>query len=218
LDDINGSIAIGLPISWPHVHTDFFDSFTLLEKYMSHIIRASSGPIQEMRNTLVERALEMSMTDGVTHLLFLDADMVYPRDTIKKLWDAKKDIVGGLCFKRWPPFHPTLFGGEPSKLELIDPYPENEIIEVTATGTGCLLINLNVFAKIDYPWFEFAQTDEGRPIGEDVNFCYKARDAGIKIHVDTSIRTEHLAIIRVNDNVWKMNKKGIKSGDFKFTM
>jgi GT2 family glycosyltransferase len=158
-----------------------------------------------MRNSIVQRALELDCT----HLIFLDADMVYPPDTITKLLGHDKDIVGALTFKRWPNFEPLLFAGEPYKMILIDPIPDG-LVKVTATGTGCLLIKTSVFEDI-YPWFYFSK-HEGKPVGEDINFCYDAVKAGYSVYVDTAIRTEHLCNTRVNWNLYQLQKDMLSQG------
>ena len=137
--------------------------------------------------------------------------MIFPPDTITRLVAHDIDIVGGLCFKRWPPFHPTLYTGERYNLEFIFPY-EDGLVEVTATGAACLLIKMEVFNYIDFPWFKFDKTPDNRMVGEDIGFCYKAADAGYKIFVDTSIRTLHIVQMAVDDNFYRLelalNKQG----------
>lgn len=195
-------LGIGLPISWPYVPSDFFDSFIMMNKPPTfQIIRAASGPIDEMRNRIVSRALELELT----HLMFLDADMVFPENTILDLLAHDVSICGALCFKRWPPFSPTLFIGEKYEMKLLDPWP-NGLVEVTATGTGCLLINTDVFIDMKPPWFEFTVNKNDDIVGEDIGFCYKAGDLGYKVHVDTTVEIEHLAQMRVNTNLYKTNK------------
>ena len=201
-------LAIGLPISWQFVHSDFFDSFVAMEKPDFDAIRMASGSIEEMRNRIAERALDLECT----HLLFLDADMSYPPDTITKLLANDVDICGALCFKRWPPFIPTLFIGEKYEMKLMDPWPSG-LVEVTATGTGCLMIKTDVFNQIKYPWFEFTKNENGDTVGEDIGFCYKAADVGIKVHVDTTIETEHIAQMRINRNWYELNKQLIKNNN-----
>ena len=163
------------------------------------MIHASSGPIDQMRNLIVRKALEISCT----HVLFLDADMTYPVDTIPRLLESGKEVVGALCFKRWPPFTPTLFCGEPEKLWQLDEYPEG-LVKVTATGTGCLLVDCKVFEEMEYPWFAFDHTQDGGPIGEDVNFCYKAGRLGYPVFVDTRIKTGHLTMMRATEGWWRL--------------
>ena len=199
-------MGIGIPLSWHYVPSDFFDSCLMMNKHNAEVFRAQSGPIHAMRNTITLNALNKDCT----HLIFLDADMVYPCDTITKLLAHDKEIVGALTFKRWPNFEPLCFSGEPYKMTQIDPIPE-ELFEVTATGTGCLMIKIHVFENLDYPWFEFDNYD-GKPVGEDINFCYKAREKGFKVHVDPTVRTEHLSQTRVNWNLYQIQKDMLKQG------
>jgi hypothetical protein len=203
---VNFKLAIGIPLSWPYVPSDFFDSCMLLNKHNAEIIRASSGPIHVMRNSIVMRALEIDCS----HLIFLDADMVYPPDTITRLLAHDLDIVGALTFKRGPNFNPLLFEGEPYKMKMMDSFPDG-LVKVIATGTGCLLIKISVLEKINHPWFEW-DVHDGRPVGEDINFCYKAVEAGYDIYVDTTLRTEHLTQARVNWNLYQLNKKMMEQG------
>jgi GT2 family glycosyltransferase len=166
------------------------------------VFRAQSGPIHVMRNQIVKRALDT----GCTHLIQLDADMCYPSDAITRLLAHDLDIVGGLCFKRWPPFNPTLFVGEKYEMTVMDPWP-NGLVELTATGTACLMVKTEVFAALEPPYFMDAETPDGKPVGEDINFCYRAKDAGFKVWVDTTIETEHLAVMRVDKNLYELNKQ-----------
>lgn len=206
-------LGIGIPLTWPYVASDFFDSFMMMQKpeNRTEVLRAGSGPIHEMRNNLCLRAMDLHCT----HLLFLDADMRYPVDLIPRILQHEKEILGALCFKRWPPFCPTLYEGDEYNLTLMEEYEEG-LIEVTATGTACLLIDLQVLENIPFPWFEFSTGVRGETVGEDIGFCYKARDAGYKIHVDTTIKTEHLTIARVNENLWRLNQEGRKQKAFQF--
>ncbi|HUU53081.1 MAG TPA: hypothetical protein VMW44_00405, partial [Candidatus Bathyarchaeia archaeon] len=210
-------MAIGIPLSWHYVPSDFFDSCLMLHndflcsssatnKRSVEIIRSSFGPIHEMRNTIALRALEKDCT----HLIFLDCDMVYPVNTIEKLLEHDKDIIGALTFKRCPDFNPLCLSGEPYKMTQIDPIPE-ELFKVTATGTGCLMIKTDVFETIDYPWFEF-DTHDGNLVGEDINFCYKAKEKGFEVYIDPTVRTEHLSQTRVNWNLYQMQKSLKKQG------
>ena len=205
-------LGIGIPLSWAYVPSDFFDSCMMLNKHNAEILRAQNGPIHEMRNTIVRRALEIDCT----HLIFLDADMVYPVDTITKLISHDKDIVGALTFKRAPDFDPLVFVGEPYKMVLMDPIPDG-LVKVIATGTGCLMIKTHVFESLDYPWFEFGHND-GKPVGEDINFCYNAGKKGFDIYVDTTVRPEHLSNTRVNWNLYELQKSMIDQGLKGFTI
>ena len=207
----NVKLGIGIPLSWNYVPSDFFDSCLVMNKHNAEIIRASSGPIHQMRNVITTRALELDCT----HLLFLDADMVYPTDTVTKMLDHDKDICAALMFKRWPNFEPLVFVGEPYNMTLLEPIPDG-LVQVTATGTGCIMIKTKVLEDIGYPFFSF-DTHNGKPVGEDINFCYKARQHGYKVWVDTTIRTEHLCNTRVNWNLYELQRDMLKQGLKGFT-
>lgn len=208
-------IALGIPLSWPYVASDFFNSFAVMEKPgICNVIQSTSGPIDEMRNLIARQALERDHT----HLMFLDADMTYPRDTIPRLLDWDKPIVSGLCFKRYPPFNPTLFVGDRYNLTLMDPYPKDTLVRVTATGTACMLIKMEIFEQMPYPWFTFDRSsqNDNKPVGEDIGFCYKAADLGFTTWVDTSLKTRHLSLMGVNEDFWVLNKALMSSNQGRF--
>lgn len=201
-------LGIGIPLSWPYVSSDFLRSLTMLKKPPeTEIIHAVSGPIHEMRNLIVIRAMEL----GCTKLLFIDADHAFTEDLAFRLIGRNVPIVGALCFKKLPPFDPTLLTGEPHKCTTLYEWEEG-LIEVTATGTGCLMVDIEVFEEIDYPWFEWVRLPGGREVGEDVGFCYKAKEKGYKIHVDTTVEAEHLTQMRVNKDMHKLFRALSKDG------
>lgn len=208
----NFKLAIGLPLVSAMVHSQFLDSWVTLQKppfvYCRPMFPTGfSGDIASVRNDIVEQAASR----GCTHLLFMDTDQTYPFDTIEKLLAHDKDIVGAKVHVRYPPFHPTIFKYD----QVVDDYyivPDTEwkkhqLMEVDSTGTGCVMINMKVFEKIPYPWFEFTENKEGKIVGEDIGFCRKARKAGYKIYVDTSINCGHMATLEVNAGTYFVHKQ-----------
>ncbi len=201
-------IALGIPLDFHTIYADAADSIWQLDKPCDMVkVNAGGDGISQMRNRIVKQAYE----HDCTHVLMLDSDMIYPPDTITKLLSHDLDIVGGLTFKRWPPYDPMLRVGEPYKLQLLYPYPEG-LVEVTATGAACLLIKMSVFDQIDVmshdePFFELDFSPEGKPVGEDINFCYKAGYAGIDIYVDTTVETSHLFLMRANRGWFELYQK-----------
>ncbi|MFP5223106.1 MAG: hypothetical protein ACLGSA_12520 [Acidobacteriota bacterium] len=194
-------LGIGFPVVGDSVPTSFFASALCMvpEEYTLFLPRMGCGAfadsITSVRNDLVEQALEA----GCTHLLMADTDQVYPADTIKKMLNHEKDIVGVAVHRRWPPYDMVMLRGQ---LGAYTHVPEAEcysgaLVPVDATGTGCLLFDMRVFLDVPRPWFEFG-TKNGRPVGEDIMFCSKAREAGFEIYVDTSIQVDHLTTLRVD--------------------
>ena len=197
-----GKIAIGFPLVDNTVPVSFFTSFVCMEKPREFVLLMPqfahgpfSGNIADARNSLVEQA----QMEGAKYLFMLDTDQVYPPETLMKLISNKVDVCGVRVHRRWMPFDPIFLRGDIGKYESV---PDEEmysgrLIDVDATGSGCLLFDMTVFNRVEFPWFALDIKD-GKPVGEDIYFCSKARKAGVRICVDTSIEVGHLTMIEVN--------------------
>jgi len=192
----NEHLAIGIPCDFPHIPSSFFYSFVLMDKPDFSFIHADNGPIDTLRNDIVEKALQF----GATSLLMCDVDQVYPSDTITKLMSHRLPVVGGKINRRYPPFDPIMMKLTDEGYQPINDYNRGDLVSVDATGTGCILYDMEVFRKLPYPWFKFQKHPEsGMTIGEDIGFCYELKQAGYNIFVDTSIEIGHLATMVITD-------------------
>ena len=188
----NRKIGIGLPVTWSMVPTPFFLSFLVMEKPESILLFQTNGQLDDLRNGIVRDA----QANACTHLAMMDTDQVYPADTIPKLLRHNLPIVGALVNRRYPPFDALMFRGKINNFTRVEDWEKDELVEVDATGTGCLLIRIDVFDKLKEPWFKFIPNPDstiGGIVGEDFYFCNKAREAGIPIYVDTSVEVAHLS-------------------------
>lgn len=200
-------LGIGIPLTDDKVHSVFLDSYVRMEK-PSYVYLRPQFPgmtIESVRNSIVEQALQ----SGCTHLIMMDTDQIFDPDTITKLLSHDLPVCGAKTHRRYPPFDSLMYRGEHGKYELV---PDEEIeagglVEVSATGTGCIMYKTEVFLKIDAPWFEFSIGKDGNPIGEDIGFCIKLKEAGYKIFVDTSIHIGHVGSLSVDWNTYKLFKK-----------
>jgi len=168
--------------------------------------RANTGSIEEMRNEIVKSA----MASACSHLIMMDADQVYPPETIPRLLSHNLPVVGALVHRRWPPFDPIIYKGEINSYVGIEEWEKDSLIEVDATGTGCILYSMEVFENTQKPWFQSRSNivdSANHPIGEDIGFCSELRKSGYKIFVDTSITIGHLSEIEITDGTWKLYKK-----------
>lgn len=207
---LNFKLGIGIPLIDEKVHTQFFTSFVTMHKpnftlLMPKQFTQFSKDIAEARDNIVKQAID----DGCTHLIMMDTDQIYPEDTIQKLLAHGKDVVGAMVHRRWIPFDPILYRGAPGAYTHVsdeETYAGN-LVEVDATGCGCILYDTSVFFGIKEPWFEMYHLPDGRLVGEDINFCNKLKEAGKKIYVDTSIKVDHMTNFRVNESTYKLLKK-----------
>lgn len=139
------------------------------------------------------------------YILFVDDDMVFPPDTIQKLIEADKDIVGVYSYSRTLPLTPTVAfmeNGEFKPHDLIAHFkrPE-ELFECWAIGFGVALIKMSVFEQLDKPWFSFTAHESGKIlVGEDAFFCDQARKKGISIWCEPRLSIGHLGEHNYNDN------------------
>jgi len=183
------------------VPASFLDSFVTLEKPPFIYMRASSGSIDEMRNELVRDAIQ----SNCTHLLLMDTDQTYHPKTIERLMAHQKLVVGCLVFRRYPPFDPLMLRGEIGNYKTVSEWEPGSLVEVDATGTGCILYDMKVFREMPMPWFRSRKDPEtDKPIGEDIGFCSDLRKAGYEIFVDTSTPAGHLSQFIITEGTWNL--------------
>jgi len=213
-DVSNFRLGIGIPLTWGHVPSQFFDSFVTMKKPNFAYLRPDfPGRLEDVRNALVEQAIESQCT----HLIMIDTDEVFPSDAITRLLEHDLPIVGGKVHRRYPPFDPILY----RKVKELNGYtqvPDGEweqggLVEVDATGAGCLLMQTWIFREIQKPWFRHIPPiyDENleqvqKERGEDIYFCEKAREAGFRIFVDTGIDIGHLGLLEINEHTYRLYK------------
>lgn len=169
------------------------------------MVPGKTSYIDSMRNRLVERAKKLDCT----HILFIDSDTIPPAGALEKLLEADQDIIGGVYRFRVPPYRVLAFWYLDGHYVPMDKIPEDEVIAVDGIGMGCTLIKMDVFDKVEMPWYYAGYIDyvspydkrkkiedfERRFIGEDLHFCEKAFLAGYKIHLHTGVKADHITQI-----------------------
>lgn len=162
------------------------------------ITPAKPQPVHVARNGMTEEVLRLP--SEFDHVLWIDSDMEFPPDAVDRLLAHDVDIVGGLCHSRHFPYAPTTmrlfgeaFGFEVPTLGVVYDF-DGDLLEVDATGAAFLLVKRSVFERLGTScWWD--------PIdgsNEDIAFCSRAREAGLKLHVDTSLDIGHKTQIILN--------------------
>jgi hypothetical protein len=167
----------------------------------------ATANIAKARNRLVDEFLTNPEFADCQWLWFCDTDMVFEPDTLLKMIaravtnDLK--VLGALCvIVGSDGVAPTLFEADDETItRLYIGLPDPAVLEVAATGTGCLLVHRSVFQDMfdrtgsNNCWFGFdihtGSTGREWQLGEDVSFCLRARNAGHKIHVDSTMHVGH---------------------------
>lgn len=201
-------VMIGVPTAEFARRADFYDYFNRLEKPNGTVMSFSHGQSPaKNRNLIIEQALE----NNCTHILFLDDDVIFDTDFLKKLMSHNKDIVGGFYLMRNFPHNGIAFDVADEK-GLCGYYniEDNQIglIESVATGLGCILFKTEVFRKLEPPWIRLGELEPDQWC-DDLGFFKRVREAGFKIHVDLDCWVGHIASCvitpgRIN-NKWVIN-------------
>lgn len=153
-----------------------------------------SQSIASMRNLSVIEAISL----GCTHILQLDVDNLYPDDIIPRLLNHQKDFVCAPYNMRVAPYTNLQFKNiSLNKVNVTDNicnFNDSKLHKIEGTGGAGNMIRLDVFKKIDYPYYETPIKKIGNEYietGEDINFCRKCKKANIKIWCDASISYPH---------------------------
>jgi len=161
-------------------------------------------------DTMRDSSIALARQEGFSHVLFLDADMVWPTDVLDRMLRhaaLERALVSGLYVVRTPPYAPTAMGQrfrQPGS-QVDQFYRQGEygadLIDVDVVGMGCCLIPMDVFDAIGpRPWFHYQDDDHGWPlVTEDVPLCLKAKEAGYRILLDPTIKCGHVQPMIVDD-------------------
>lgn len=149
-------------------------------KLLQVLTREGSMLVQQ-RHDLVLDALR----SGATHLLFLDADMVFPKHLLQRFISHDKDIVGANCTTRRWPIEPIAADMGGVKL---DSRGRRGIEQVQQVGLAVVLIKRKVLEALRPPMFmmDWIPTTQSY-CGEDIYFTQLAQDAGFEVWVDHDI-------------------------------
>jgi len=166
-----------------------------------------------------DRVLVNAIAEGFSHVLFLDADMVWPTDVLARmLRHHDAGIVGGLYCLKGPPYSPVALADTVREIDGVMHYGYQteygqDLIDVNVLGMGCTLVPTAVCAAIGArPWFTYEDDADGWPrVSEDVPFCRKAKAAGVAIWLDPTVKCGHVTS-QVIDERWHKRYQASQQG------
>ena len=176
----------------------FCQSLALLKRSGDTMVGFEVGSlVYNARNNLARQAIKAE-ADWV---LWLDSDMVFSPDLLQRMMkvctENDIDFLTALCFRRKPPYTPCLF----DKLERL---PDDKGASYTALMSvpdgrfkvgGCgfagVLMSTDVLMSVASK-FNGRMFDPLPGFGEDVSFCWRARQCGYEIWCDSSIEMGHV--------------------------
>ena len=206
-------ILIAIPSMDP-VPAVFCQSLAMLQLTGECAVAMQVGSlVYDSRDKLAKKAIEMD----ADLVFWLDSDMIFEPnvlvDMVKTLEDNNLDFISGVYYRRREPYTPVLFKemgmfeGKSWTTEF-EEIP-TELFEVGACGFGCVLMRaemlLSVVSRFGEMFYPINRA------GEDISFCWRARECGYKLIADPSIKLGHYSQQIVTKQFYEAFK-GAKNG------
>ena len=187
-------------------HTDFMLSLlnmVRIGKVYCQVVKSSL--IYDARNTLAKEAIDK----GFDRMLWLDSDIVFEPDLMLRLaniLDTGVEYASGLYFKRQYPTEPVCFktitqvqdGKELVTQALVyNDYPKDQLFEVDATGFGAVMLEVDLLRRVRDKYGLPFSPQLG--LGEDMSFCWRAKQVGAKLYCDSRIKLKHIGSIAYSE-------------------
>lgn len=169
----------------------------------SQIVFIANSLVYDARDQLCQIALKNEMD----YILFIDSDMVFPKDSLNKLIARNKEIVSGVYYARKGNHEPVVYKSierKPFRKPQTEKFTKAEIsrdfFEIGGCGMGLCLIKTEVIKKICDK-----KQEPFRPlklVGEDLSFCIRAKKSGFKIYADSTIELGHIGQTTFRQTDW----------------
>ena len=142
----------------------------------------SSANLPWLRCDLVKAVLPLEPD----YIFWLDADHIFPPDSLIRLLAHDKPVVGVNQPTRSNPECPTAAVGPMERIVTTEDLAKRGVLRrVESMGLAMCLMRTEIFARLDKPWFASEPTEDGEQfIGEDFYFFQKLKAAGIPAFVD----------------------------------
>lgn len=176
--------------------------------------------LHDGRNEIVNRAREI----GATHIIWIDADMMFPPHSFERLLNHNLDYVGVNYPTRKPPHFFTgmiriLRHENEEELELHDILGYTPLYttdsstgleRADAIGFGLCVTSMKLFDRIEKPYFEYKYIPvKEQHAGEDIMFSKKVENiVELYIDHDLSKRVNHISVGYIDYNA--PNRKLVK--------
>ncbi len=189
------------------VATGFAQSLAMLQKGGNEtaIMFEVGSLIYEARNKLAKQAIAM----GADYTMWFDSDMIFKPDTMVRLLAHDAPMVSGAYFRRSPPYHLVAFDecdAETRKWSDLD--LPTETVKCGGVGFGCVLVKTEVLFEVAARYKTWFEPVNG--FGEDLSFCWRARQCGYDVLLDPTVQCGHVGHIVVNEDFYKAYAEGKK--------
>ena len=142
--------------------------------------------VHTARDALAGKAIQ----EGFTHVLWLDADMIFEPELLDDLMFSGKSFVTGICHSRRLPYATCVFADiTKDNTRWEGPYP-SDTFEIAGCGMACVLMETQILQDVFNSYLTcFTPL---KSYGEDLAFCLRASGLGYKIYAEPSVRVGHI--------------------------
>ena len=179
------------------------------------LFRANSL-VYDSRNLISLAAME----NHFDRVMWFDSDIVFQPDTMERLHaDMDRyhaDMVTGLYVKRHTPVEPVIYStvmepatdstGKPvNRVTPCTEYPKDDVFPVEGCGFGCVMTSVQILRDV---WKRFGPAFAPLPwTGEDISFCWRARQLGASILCDSGVNCGHIGKMIYTDDMLKRGEE-----------
>lgn len=164
---------------------------------MSAMLEEPYGfPVADARNFIVEKAIE----NNFDYLFFIDDDLIVPRDVLITLMEHLRngyDVASGFYYRKYKPMEScSMIEDEKKRPNRIEFNSIGETFDdVLVLCSGCTLFKIDVFKRIEAPWYKETFVNGKVQVTEDTYMCQQIRNVDspvIRTILDTSIQCIHV--------------------------
>ena len=180
------------------VHARFTRSLMELDKPAgTGFAMIQNTQVHNARNLIARQAVEA----GFDYVLWLDSDMIFPSYTLKRLLEDMdgRDYVTALCFSRNENSIPCIYSAVnwsvdraevKTSADVFIDYPRESLFEIAGSGFACVMTSTvllcDMVERSGAPFYPLMG------MGEDLTFCFRAKQAGYKLYCDSRIKIGHI--------------------------
>lgn len=154
--------------------------------------------------TARNRIARQAIAEEADYVLMVDSDTVLPSDALRLMLEEPVDVLAACC-----PHRPSsnVYDGRINATKLgefdyTDFYTASDLAalrergvtreRIHGCGFGATMVKVDVFGRIEWPWFKWTEYPDGNCLSEDLSFCERCKDAGIDVHLDPRIICGHV--------------------------
>jgi len=147
------------------------------------------------RNNVIHKTL--TYLPGVTHIFFVDKDVLPPIDAIERLLAHDKDIIVGATpiYKGEPVWSVMKYDPAEDIDNVFNPVKYNELpdelFRAHHFGATTVLIKRHALETMGYPWYQDVFAPGALMLGQDLFFTAKAKQYGFELWCDPTVKCGH---------------------------